>query len=55
MKEYFKNPKATEEVIDSEGYLLTGDIGYYDEDGCFYIVDRIKEMFKYQVWQVNRD
>ncbi|KAK4873384.1 hypothetical protein RN001_015413 [Aquatica leii] len=38
---------------DTDGWLRTGDIGYYDEDNCFYIVDRIKEMFKYQGWHVT--
>lgn len=52
-KEYYKNPKATKETFDEEGYMMTGDIGYYDDDKCFYIVDRIKEMFKFQSWHVR--
>lgn len=43
MKGYYKNPKATEETI-INGWLHTGDVGYVDEDGYFWIVDRIKEM-----------
>lgn len=39
MKGYFKNEKATAETI-KEGWLHTGDIGIYDEEQCFYIVDR---------------
>ncbi|CAK1540062.1 unnamed protein product [Leptosia nina] len=35
------------------GFYRTGDIGYYDEDGYFYIVDRIKELIKYNAWQVS--
>ncbi|XP_045463881.1 bacitracin synthase 1-like [Harmonia axyridis] len=34
--------------FDSDGYMKTGDIVYYDNDRCFYVVDRIKEMLKYQ-------
>ncbi len=43
MKGYYKNEKATAETI-IEGWLHTGDVGYVDEDGYFWIVDRIKEM-----------
>ncbi len=41
---YWKNPSATAEVIDSNGWLHTGDIAKRDSDGYYYIVDRIKEM-----------
>lgn len=37
---------------DTEGWLKTGDVAYYDEDLCFYIVDRIKEMLKFQSWHI---
>lgn len=40
------------EAWDSEGWLKTGDIAYYDEDQCFYVVDRVKEMLKFQSWHV---
>ena len=43
MKEYFKNPEANEETLKG-GWLHTGDIGYMDEDGFFYITDRKKDM-----------
>ncbi len=52
MKGYLNNPDATAAALDSEGWLRTGDVGYVDEDGYFYIVDRIKEMIKYKGWQV---
>ncbi len=52
MKGYLNNPEATAAALDSEGWLRTGDVGYVDEDGYFYIVDRIKEMIKYKGWQV---
>lgn len=37
---------------DSEGWLHSGDIGYYDEQHNFYIIDRIKELIKYKAFQV---
>ncbi|KAF5272634.1 hypothetical protein FQR65_LT04875 [Abscondita terminalis] len=40
------------EAWDDDGWLKTGDYGYYDEDCCFYILDRVKEMFKYQYWHI---
>ena len=52
MKGYLNRPDATAATIDQEGWLRTGDIGYADEDGHFYIVDRLKEMIKYKAMQV---
>lgn len=46
MKGYFKNQKATEEMLSDDGWLRTGDIGHYDEDRHFYITDRIKDLIK---------
>ncbi|RKQ37949.1 long-chain-fatty-acid--CoA ligase [Oceanobacillus halophilus] len=43
MKGYWKNPEETEKVL-KDGWLFTGDLGYMDEDGYFYIVDRKKDM-----------
>ncbi|RVE49753.1 hypothetical protein evm_005623 [Chilo suppressalis] len=40
------------EVFDSEGFFHTGDVGYYDEDRDFFIVDRLKELIKYKGYQV---
>ncbi|XP_034838793.1 luciferin 4-monooxygenase-like isoform X1 [Maniola hyperantus] len=44
--------KDKKEDFDEEGFYKTGDIAYYDKDGFFYIVDRIKEIIKYKAWQV---
>lgn len=44
MKEYWNNPGETANVFTSDGYLLTGDVGYMDDEGYIYIVDRKKDM-----------
>jgi long-chain acyl-CoA synthetase len=43
MKGYWNRPEDTEQVL-KDGWLLTGDLGYMDEDGYFYVVDRKKDM-----------
>lgn len=52
MKGYMADQAAGDVLVDGDGYLQTGDVGYYDEDGFFYIVDRLKELVKYKGFQV---
>ncbi|KAE9554277.1 hypothetical protein FO519_002511 [Halicephalobus sp. NKZ332] len=52
MKGYWRNPQATREAIDDEGFLHTGDIGSIDENGFLYLKDRIKELIKVKGFQV---
>ncbi len=46
MQGYYNNPEATALAIDDEGFYHTGDVGYKDSDGHFYITDRLKDLFK---------
>ena len=45
MKGYYKNPQATAKAL-KNGWLYTGDLGYLDEDGYLYFVDRVKDMVR---------
>jgi acyl-CoA synthetase (AMP-forming)/AMP-acid ligase II len=44
IKGYWRNPAATEEALSADGTIRTGDVGYLDEDGYLFIVDRKKEI-----------
>ena len=55
MAGYHNNPAAPRATIDADGWLRTGDIAYYDRDGYFYIVDRLKELIKTKGFQVGND
>ncbi|HEX4928498.1 MAG TPA: AMP-binding protein [Burkholderiales bacterium] len=43
-REYYKNPQATAEVKDAQGWFHTGDAGYFDADGHVKIIDRVKDV-----------
>lgn len=53
MKGYLNNEEESKQAFDEDGFLKTGDLGYYDEEGFFYIVDRLKEIIKYKGFQVR--
>ncbi len=46
MTAYYNNEQATAAALDAEGFYHTGDVGYIDPDGHFYITDRLKDLFK---------
>src|SRR5216684_3203040 len=52
MKGYLNQPGETDACLDPEGWYHTGDVGYVDDDGFFFIVDRTKELIKYKGLQV---
>ena len=52
MRGYLKQPEATAATVDEDGWLHTGDVGHADDEGLFYIVDRVKELIKYKAYQV---
>ena len=45
-KEYYKNPQATAESKDAQGWFHTGDAGYFDPDGHLKVIDRVKDVGK---------
>lgn len=51
MKGYIGIEPST--YLDDQGFFITGDLGYYDEDKYFYIVDRLKEILSYDGYKVG--
>jgi acyl-CoA synthetase (AMP-forming)/AMP-acid ligase II len=52
MPGYLNNQAATDAIFDQDGWLHTGDIGHLDADGHLWVVDRLKELIKYNGFQV---
>lgn len=52
MEGYLGAPDKTRETLDAEGWLRTGDVAWADEEGNFYIVDRVKELIKYKAYPI---
>ncbi|XP_069937099.1 uncharacterized protein [Cherax quadricarinatus] len=50
---YANNAAATADILDAEGWLHSGDIGYFDQDNFIFIADRIKEIIKVKGYQVS--
>jgi acyl-CoA synthetase (AMP-forming)/AMP-acid ligase II len=52
MRGYLHRPEETAQALDPDRWLRTGDIGYVDDDGYVFIVDRVKELIKYKGMQI---
>ncbi|XP_014613094.1 PREDICTED: gramicidin S synthase 2-like [Polistes canadensis] len=53
MNGYYNNPQANKDAIDADGWLHTGDLAYYNENGEIFIMGRLKETMKYQGNQIS--
>ena len=51
-KGYHNNPEGTRNALTPDGFFKTGDVGYQDQKGNFFITDRVKELIKYKGFQV---
>lgn len=51
-KGYLNNPAGTANALTEDGFFKTGDVGHQDEQGNFFITDRVKELIKYKGFQV---
>ena len=48
MKEYLERPEENKEIYLDDGFMRSGDLGMYNEQGDFVLVDRVKEIIKYE-------
>ena len=53
MQGYFNDEKQTKELFDENGYYKSGDIGYIDEEGFLFIIDRKKDILKYNNFHIT--
>jgi 4-coumarate--CoA ligase len=53
MKGYYRDEEATRKAFTTDGWFLTGDLAYYDEEEFFFIVGRLKDLIKYKGFQVS--
>jgi 4-coumarate--CoA ligase len=52
MKGYYGDEEATRKAFTTDGWFLTGDLAYYDEEEFFFIVGRLKDLIKYKGFQI---
>ncbi|KAM7344317.1 uncharacterized protein ACRADG_011095 [Cochliomyia hominivorax] len=50
---YYNNPEATKQIVDSEGFTHTGDLGYIDEENYLYLVERCKDVMKFDYFHYS--
>lgn len=49
---YYNNPEATSQTLDKEGFIHSGDLGYFDDENLLHIIDRKKDTIKNNAYQI---